>query len=177
MTKVCIRWTLKLLTPTQRANRVDCCLELLQQSEVNPVKFFDSIVTSEESWIHHYDPLRHLEAKTWKRLGEKIPTRLRQERSARKIMILIFWDKDSVPLTECLPHRTTINGPSDVSIIQQLRSVIVGKGRGKVSHGVLLLHETAAIHKYLRVRAPSSSPSPSPSSFLRGTYQSKQMNC
>ena len=30
MTKVYIRWILKLLTPTQRANRVDCCQELLQ---------------------------------------------------------------------------------------------------------------------------------------------------
>ena len=63
MKKVCTRWILKLLTPIQRANRVDCCQELLQQSEVNPAKFFDSIVTGDESWIHHYDPLSQLEAK------------------------------------------------------------------------------------------------------------------
>ena len=40
------RWVPKLLTPIQRANRVDCCQELLQQSEVNPAKFFDCIVTA-----------------------------------------------------------------------------------------------------------------------------------
>ena len=34
MKKVCTRWVLKLLTPIQRANSVDCCQELLQQSEV-----------------------------------------------------------------------------------------------------------------------------------------------
>ena len=33
--KVCTRWVPKLLTPIQHANRVDCCQELLQQSEVN----------------------------------------------------------------------------------------------------------------------------------------------
>ena len=63
MKKVCTRWILKLLTPIQRANRVDCCQDLLQQSEVNPVKFFDSIVTGDESLIHHYDPPSQLEAK------------------------------------------------------------------------------------------------------------------
>ena len=63
MKKVCTRWILKLLTPVQRANRVDCCQELLQQSEVNPDNFFDSIVTDDESWIYHYDLLSQLEAK------------------------------------------------------------------------------------------------------------------
>ena len=29
MKKVCTRWIPKLLTPIQRANRVDCCQELL----------------------------------------------------------------------------------------------------------------------------------------------------
>ena len=63
MKKVCTRWILKLLTPIQRANRVDCCQELLQQSKVNPAKFFDCIITGDESWIHHYDLLSQLEAK------------------------------------------------------------------------------------------------------------------
>ena len=63
MKKVCTRWILKLLTPIQRANRVDCCQELLQQSEVNPDNFFDSIVTGNESWIRHYDPFSQPKAK------------------------------------------------------------------------------------------------------------------
>ena len=62
MKKVCTRWVPKLLTPIQRANHVDCCQELLQQSEVNPVKFFNCIVTGDESWIRHYDPPSPLEA-------------------------------------------------------------------------------------------------------------------
>ena len=40
MKKVCTRWILKLLTPIQRANSVDCCQQLLQESEVNPAKLF-----------------------------------------------------------------------------------------------------------------------------------------
>ena len=147
MKKVCRRWIPKFFTPIQPANSVDCCQELLQESEVNPDNFFGSIVTGDESWIHRYDPLSQLETKVWQRLGEQTPTGLRQERSAAKIMIIIFWDKDGVLLTECLLRRTTINGPSDASTIEQLHSVIVEKGRSKVSQGVLLLHGNAPVDK------------------------------
>ena len=41
MKKVCTRWILKLLTPIQRASGLDCCQELLQESEVNRDNFFD----------------------------------------------------------------------------------------------------------------------------------------
>ena len=147
MKKVGTQWILKLLIPNQRPFRVDCCQELLQQSEVNPAKFFYSIVTGNESWIHHYCPLGQLEVKIWKRLDEQTPTRLRQDRSAGKIMIMIFCDRDGVLLTEYLPRGATINCPCYASIIEQLRSVIVEKRRGKVSRGVRLLHDNAPIHK------------------------------
>ena len=57
MKKVCTWWIPKLFTSIQRINRMVCYQELLQQSEVNPAKFFDCIVIGDESWIHHYDLL------------------------------------------------------------------------------------------------------------------------
>ena len=68
-------------------------------------------------------------------------------------MMIIFWDKDGVLLTEYLPRGTTINDPCYTSIIERLRSVIVKKGRSKVSRGVLLLHDNAPIDKYKIVHA------------------------
>ena len=68
-------------------------------------------------------------------------------------MMIILRNKDGVLLTEYLPRRTTINGPCCASIIKRLRSVIVEKGRGKVSHGVLLLHDSAPIDKCKIVQA------------------------
>ena len=172
MKKVCTRWVPKLFTPIQRANRVDCCQELLQQSEVNPARFFDCIVTGDEFWIHHCDPLSQLEAKVWKRLGEQTPTRLRQERSAGKIMMIIFWNEDDALLTEYLPRGTTINGPCYASIIERLRSVIVEKRHGKVSHGVLLLHDNAPIYKcniiqadFIELNCRAYSPDIAPSDY------------
>ena len=131
MKNVFTRWIPKLLAPIQRANPVDCCQELLQQSKVNPVKVFDCVVTGDESWIHHYDLLSQLEVKIWKRLGEQTPTGLRQETSAGRIMMIIFWDKDGVLLTEYLSRESTINGQCYASIIERLRSVIVERERGQ----------------------------------------------
>ena len=63
-------------------------------------------------------------------------------------MMIIFWDKDDILLTEYLPRGTTISGPCCAPIIERLRSVIVGKGRGKVILGVVLLHDNAPIHMF-----------------------------
>ena len=60
---------------------------------------------------------------------------------------------DGVLLTEYLPRRTAINGPCYASIIERLCSVIVEKPCGKVSYGVLLLHDNAPIHKCNIVQA------------------------
>ena len=60
---------------------------------------------------------------------------------------------DGVLLTEYLPRGTTTNGPCYASIIERLRSVIVEKGRGKVSYGVVLLHDNAPIDKCKIVQA------------------------
>ena len=68
-------------------------------------------------------------------------------------MMIIFWDTDGVLLTEYLPRGTTINDPRYASIIQRLRSVIVGKRCGKVNRGMLLFHDNAPIDKCNIVQA------------------------
>ena len=60
---------------------------------------------------------------------------------------------DGVLLTEYLPRGTTINGPYYASIIERLRPVILEKARGKLRHGVLLLHDSAPIGKCKIVQA------------------------
>lgn len=129
-----------MLTPLQRINRVECCQELLQETEADPAKFLSRIVTGEESWIYHYDPLSQLETKVWKKSGEQAPTRPLQQRSAGKVMMTISWDKDGALLTDYLARESAINGPYYASLIERLRSVILKKCRGKVSRGVLFLH-------------------------------------
>ena len=63
MKKVSIRWILKLFTPIQCANRVDCYQELLQESKVNPDNYFYRIVTGNETRVYYYDSLSQQETR------------------------------------------------------------------------------------------------------------------
>ena len=187
MSKVCTRWVPKLLTPLQRINRMECCQELLQQSEADPVKFLDRIITGDESWIYHYDPLTQQEAKVWKKPGEETPTRPRKQRSAGKVMMTIFWDKDGILFTDYLVCGSTINGPYYASLIERLRCAILEKRRGKVSHGVLLLHDNAPVHKcnivqaaihkacFVELNHPAYSPDIAPTDYYLLSYLKKFM--
>ena len=55
--KISTKWVPKLLTPIQRANRVDRCPELLQESVVTSDNYFDHVVTGDETWVYCYDSL------------------------------------------------------------------------------------------------------------------------
>ena len=61
---------------------------------------------------------------------EETATRLGRTRSAEKIIIVIFWDKSDILLTEYVPGGTIISGSSYAFIIEQLRCTILEKGGG-----------------------------------------------
>jgi hypothetical protein len=115
------------LDPLQHASQMECCEELLQECEPNPVKFFGRIVTGDETWVHDYDSLSRLKVMAWKKSGEDTPTRASQQRSAGKIMLVIFWDIDGVLLTHYLTHEKAIDGSYYTSFIEQLRVAILKK--------------------------------------------------
>ena len=147
MKKVSTRWVRKFLTPIQHANRVDCCQELLQESEVNSDNYFHRIVVDDETWLYYYDLLSQQEVKIWKKAGEETATRLRRTRPAEKIIMVIFWDKYDIQLTECLSGGTTIRSSYYASIIERLCCAILEIHRDKVSHRALLFHNNAPVHK------------------------------
>ena len=80
MKEICTRWVPKFFTLLQHANRVDCCDEFLENYHQGPTGFFGCIVTGDETWMHHYDAPGQKQAKTWKKPGEKTPTRSRTTR-------------------------------------------------------------------------------------------------
>ena len=144
MKKVSTRLIPNLLTSIQHTSHVDCCQKLLQEREVNPNNYFHRIVTGDEACLYYYDLLSQQAAKFWKKTDEETPTRLHRTKPAEKIIIVIFWDKYSILLTEYLSGRTTISDPYYASIIERLCCTILEKRDGKV---VLLLNGNALIHK------------------------------
>ena len=61
-------------------------------------------------------------------------------------MATVFWDEKGLLLLEFMPQKTTITGQTYANTITALRESIKEKRRGKLSAGVLLLHDNAPVH-------------------------------
>jgi len=65
---------------------------------------------------------------------------------AGKVLSLIFWDQDSILLIDYLPKSQTINTEYYSSLLVQLKDILKEKCHGKVTKGVLFLHDSALAH-------------------------------
>ena len=67
--------------------------------------------------------------------------------SAGKVMATVFWDSKGVLMVDYKPAGISITGAYYADLMKQLRTAIKEKRRGKLSQGVLLLHDNAPVHK------------------------------
>ena len=119
----------------------------MHENEINPDNCFHRIVTGDETCLYYYDLLSQQEANVWKKSDEPKPTRLRRTRPAEKIMMVIFWEKSDILLSEYLPDGTTISSLYYAAIIERLSCAILEKRDGKVNDEVLLLHGNTLVDK------------------------------
>jgi hypothetical protein len=56
--KVRARWVLKIIKHRKvKKKKKNLCAELFWRSKKNGVAFLEKIITGDEIWFHHYDPL------------------------------------------------------------------------------------------------------------------------
>ncbi|KAJ0176595.1 hypothetical protein K1T71_007774 [Dendrolimus kikuchii] len=56
MRKVFARWVPRMLTGSQKLNRLDISKILLDKFQEDSENFLSRFVTMDETWIHHFDP-------------------------------------------------------------------------------------------------------------------------
>ena len=69
-------------------------------------------------------------------------------------MTTVFWDEEGLLLLEFMPQKTTITGQTYANTITALQEAIKEKRRGKLSAGVLLLHDNAPLHCLQNLKLP-----------------------
>jgi len=74
------------------------------------------------------------------------------QKSAGKVLASIFWDLDGILLTDYLPKGQTINVEYYSSLLVQLKDILKEKRRGKVTKGILFLHNNAPAHRALAIQ-------------------------
>jgi len=71
------------------------------------------------------------------------------QKSAGIVLASIFWDPDGILLIYYLQKGQTINAEYYSSLLAQLKDILKEKHRGKVTKGVLFLHDNAPAHRAL----------------------------
>jgi [histone H3]-lysine36 N-dimethyltransferase SETMAR len=177
LSKVCARWVPRNLNAFDRARRVTCSTDCLTLYNADEKNFLDRIVTGDETWVHHWDPETKHESMQWKHRDSPPPVKFRTQSSAGKMMATIFWDSKGILMIDYLPGKTTMNGPYYAELMKKLRAAIKEKRRGKLTRGILLLHDNAPVHTshvaaaairecgFEQINHPPYSPDLAPSDF------------
>ena len=123
----------------------------------------------DEIWLYHYDPETKQQTMEWRHSGLPRPKKILVQKSAGKVLTSIFWDQDGI--------RQTINVEYYSSLLVQLKDILKEKRRGKVTKGLLFLHDNAPAHRALATQKklaylcfqcldhPSYSPDLAPSDY------------
>ena len=124
------------------------------------------------TWVHYYEPENKAESRQW--VGPRSP----RQPSAGKVMATVFWDANGVIMLDFLPKRSAITGVYYANLLNQLRTAIHEKRRGKLSKDVLLQQDNARVHtckvamdavernRYELIPHPAYSPDLAPSDFF-----------
>ena len=170
--KLTARWVPKSLSDEQMATRASVCSALLKRFRSKD-DFLLRLVTVDETWFHYYEP----ENKAQSRQSPR-PKKFKTQPSTGKVMATVFWDAKGIIMLDFLPKRSTITGVYYANLLDQLRTAIREKRRGKLSKGVLLQQDNARVHTckvamdaverngYELISYPAYSPDLAPSDFF-----------
>lgn len=147
MTKVSARWVPRMLTPHQRQQRIDACSSFLERCGEENTSILKRIVTGDETWVHHFEPESKQESMQWHKKGTPPPKKFKVSESAGKLMATIFWDCQGILMIDYKDKGVNITGEYYAALLERLREAIKEKRRGKLTKGVLLLHDNAPVHK------------------------------
>ena len=140
--------------------------------------FLLRLVTLDETWVHYYEPENKAQIRQWVGPGSPRPKKLKAQPSAGKMMASVFWATKGVVMLDFLWNRRTMTGVYYANLLDQLRTAIREKRRGKLSKGVLLQQDNAKVHSckvameaveqngYVLIPHPAYSPDLAPSDFF-----------
>ena len=104
-------------------------------------------MTGDESWVHHFIPESKIASKEWRHADSPHEKKFKVGLSAGKVLATVFFDCEGVVYTEFMPKGSTINAASYCETLKHLRKAIKDRRPGRLSDGIILLHDNAMPHK------------------------------
>jgi len=108
MRKLSAKWVPKCLNADQKRQRCQSSEQILEFFRRDPNDFLSRLLTVDETWLYHYDQETKQHSMEWRHSGSPRP-KFRVQKSARKVLASIFWDKDGILVIDYLSNGQTIN--------------------------------------------------------------------
>ena len=98
----------------QKSDRLSVCRDLLDMMQLEGEKFWQRLITTDESWLPYYNPETKAQSREWRRKGEGHPLKPKTVQSIGKVMITVFWDSRGIIMIDYLPMHNIIYASSKV---------------------------------------------------------------
>ncbi len=142
--RVSAKWVPHLLTTEQLARRVEVCKQWKMILEADP-NYLSHVITGDETWAYYHDPLTKKESSAWKHPQQSRREKVRQAKSAGKVMIIAFFDDTGMIYQHQVPSKTTVNSEYYIRVLKNLRKHVQRK-RPSISKTWVLHHDNARPH-------------------------------
>jgi histone-lysine N-methyltransferase SETMAR len=121
-----------------------CCNILRYADEGEDI--LNTIVTGDESWVHHYQPESKRASMQWKHLSSPSTKKFKVMPSAGKVMLTVFWDSQGVLPAHFQKRCENVNSTLYCEVLPKLQDVIRRKHACQLARGVLLNHDDLRPH-------------------------------
>lgn len=179
MRKISARWVPHQLSVDHQKARLDICSSMLGQYQRGGRRFLGKIFTSDETWVHYYDPETKQQSKQWCRKDEPSPKKFKREKTVKKVMCIVFWDSQGLILCHMVPEGNTVTKEYYSYVLESLvQPVLRGRCFGSSPRALYFLHDNASSHTAAQTKAmiqhlgwnllahPAYSPDLAPSDFF-----------
>jgi hypothetical protein len=112
----------------QKRDRLLVSQAILDRFRLDPVGFFNRLVSMDETWIHIHDPETKERSKAWRHSDSLSPKKFKTQKSSSKMLASVFWDKARILFVDYLEKAATIAA----KYVGKLKQRLVSKRRGKL---------------------------------------------
>ena len=93
----------------------------------NPDEVLRRYITVDETWIYHYTPDTKEQSNQWVFKDERAPKKAKTVKSARKVIVMTFWNARGIIYTDYLEKGQTVTGAYYASLLHRLSEEVKKK--------------------------------------------------